>query len=216
MKVLKILKILKIFEKFWKFLKIFENFWKFLKFFEKFWKFWKFWCASNTRSLPNFFWEFDKWRASVISHKKLFPQIRASFTHDARAGQMRVLSRNFFWDVDKWRARVRCAEIRVFYHRPSVGVWGRLLRKTLGQQVQTVSTEWFIVPTISLGQHKELTRLHWLSRFYIKTGRLTSYQNRPIIIITFQLLSVSGNISSDSLTSSSIIVWKKHSMLIFG
>ena len=67
---------------------------------------------------PNFFWDFDKWRARVISHKKLFPQIRASFTHDARARQMRVLSRNFFWDVDKWRARVRCAEIRVFYHRP--------------------------------------------------------------------------------------------------
>ena len=66
----------------------------------------------------NFFWDFDKWRARVISHKKLFPQIRASFTHDARARQMRVLSRNFFWDVDKWRARVRCAEIRVFYHRP--------------------------------------------------------------------------------------------------
>ena len=67
---------------------------------------------------PNFFWDFDKWRARVISHKKLVPQIRASFTHDARARQMRVLSRNFFWDVDKWRARVRCAEIRVFYHRP--------------------------------------------------------------------------------------------------
>ena len=66
----------------------------------------------------NFFWDFDKWRARVISHKKLVPQIRASFTHDARARQMRVLSRNFFWDVDKWRARVRCAEIRVFYHRP--------------------------------------------------------------------------------------------------
>ena len=68
----------------------------------------------------NFFWDFDKWRARVISHKKLFPQIRASFTHDARARQMRVLSRNFFWDVDKWRARVRCAEIRVFYHRPNI------------------------------------------------------------------------------------------------
>ena len=125
-------------------MKNFEKFWKFWKFwyasntrsFPK--KFLGLWQMTHARHFPqirasfthdvrarqmrvlspNFFWDFDKWRARVISHKKLFPQIRASFTHDARARQMRVLSRNFFWDVDKWRARVRCAEIRVFYHRP--------------------------------------------------------------------------------------------------
>ena len=72
---------------------------------------------------PTFSRDINKWRARIKSRHKLVPQIRASFTHDARARQMRVLSRNFFWDVDKWRARVKSHKKLV----PQINVWQVLL-----------------------------------------------------------------------------------------
>ena len=136
------------FQKFSKFqnFKIFESFenlktlkLKILKNFENFENF----DARLIRVLsPNFFWDFDKWRARVISHKKLVPQIRASFTKDARAKSARWYARFTRGHKNQWKSSN--GQLQCFYNGTSGALcWKRQKKNTKTRETKTQITQNF-------------------------------------------------------------------------